>query len=94
MALTRIDPTQVASGNGWFARKVGGLVELRIHGLDSSVSETLPVEFSPAVQTYVPVSAPSTTSAYTPRVAVTYMGALTAQGYTGRAYGIATYHTT
>ena len=94
MALTRINPVREASGNGWKVRKVGGVVELRIHGLDSAAAETLPAEFTPVTQTYVPVSAQSTTSAYTPRVAVTSDGVLTAQGYTGRAYGIATYRTT
>lgn len=94
MALTRINPVREASGNGWHARKVGGVVELRINGLDAGASESLPTEFTPVTQTYIPVSAQSTTSAYTPRVAVTSTGSLTAQGYTGRAYGITTYRTT
>ena len=94
MALTRINPVREASGNGWHARKVGGVVELRINGLDSTATETLPKEFTPVTQTYVPVSAQSTTSAYTPRVAVTSNGIFTPQGYTGRAYGITTYRTT
>lgn len=94
MALTRINPVREVSGNGWQARKVGGVVELRINGLDASATESIPAEFSPVTQTYVPVSAQSTTSAYTPRVAITVSGVITPQGYTGRAYGIATYRTT
>lgn len=94
MALTRINPVREVSGNGWQARKVGGVVELRIKGLDASATETLPAGFTPVTQTYIPVSAQSTTSAYTPRVALTSDGIFTAQGYTGRAYGIATYRTT
>ena len=94
MTLTRINPVREASGNGWQARKVGGVVELRINGLDASATEVLPSEFTPVTQTYIPVSAQSTTSAYTPRVALTSDGVFTAQGYTGRAYGIITYRTT
>lgn len=94
MALTRINPVREVSGNGWQARKYGGVVELRIDGLDASAKEVLPAEFTPVTQTYLPVSAQSTTSAYTPRVAVALSGHLTAQGYTGKAYGIATYRTT
>lgn len=94
MALTRINPVREVSGNGWQARKVGGVVELRINGLDAGASESLPAEFSPVTQTYVPVSAQSTTSMYTPRIAVTISGIFTPQGYTGRAYGITTYLTT
>lgn len=94
MALTRINPVREVSGNGWQARKVGGVVELRINGLDASATETLPAEFSPVTQTYVPVSAQPTTPLYTPRIAITISGILTPQGFTGRAYGIATYHTT
>lgn len=94
MALTRINPVREASGNGWKARKVAGVVELRIDGLDASATESLPAEFTPVTQTYVPVSAQSITNAYTPRVAVTINGVLTPQGYTGKAYGIATYRTT
>lgn len=94
MALTRINPVREVSGNGWRARKVSGVVELRIDGLDASATEVLPSKFTPVTQTYVPVSAQSTTTAYTPRVAVTLSGHLTAQGYTGKAYGITTYRTT
>lgn len=94
MALSKVTPQVVtAQGNRWSARKTAGLVELRISGLYASASETLPAEFTPAAQTYVPVSAQSTTNAYTPRVAVTVTGVLTSQGYTGGAYGIATYRT-
>ena len=70
------------------------MFELRINGLDADASESLPAEFTPVTQTYIPVSAQSTTSMYTPRIAVTISGILTPQGYTGRAYGIATYRTT
>lgn len=83
-----------ASGAGWNARKVDGVVELRINGLDASATETLPAGFTPAEQTYVSVSAKSTMSSYTPRVAVTINGVLTSQGYTGAAYGITTYSAT
>lgn len=93
MALRRIDTVQEASGNGWQARKVSGVVELRISGLDSSATGSIPREFAPAEQTYVPVSAQSTTSSYTPRVAVTVLGNITPQWYTGGAYGIVTYRT-
>lgn len=93
MALRRIDAVQEASGDGWQARKHGKTVELRISGLDAGTSETLPTEFTPVTQTYVPVSAQSTTSAYTPRVAITSTGFITPQGYTGKAYGIITYRT-
>lgn len=93
MALRRIDAVQEASGDGWQARKHGKTVELRISGLGAGASETLPTEFTPTAQTYIPVSAQSTTSAYTPRIAVTVNGAITTQGYTGRAYGITTYRT-
>lgn len=95
MGLSKIQPREaITSGKGWQARKVGMVVELRINGLDASGTETLPTEFTPVTQTYIPVSAQSTTSAYTPRVAVTSTGVLTSQGYTGRAYGITTYRTT
>lgn len=94
MALTRINPVREVSGNGWQARKVSGVVELRISGLDASATEVLPSEFTPVAQTYVPVSAQSTTNLYTPRIAVTINGICTPQGYTGKAYGIATYRTT
>lgn len=94
MALTRINPVREVSGNGWQARKVSGVVELRISGLDASATEVLPTEFTPVTQTYVPVSAQSATSAYTPRVAITSTGFITPQGYTGKAYGIITYRTT
>ena len=91
MALTRINPVREASGNGWQARKYGGVVELRLDGLESSA--ILPAGFTPTVMTYVPVSAQQS-GGYTPRVAVNPAGNLTPQGYTGKAYGIATYRTT
>lgn len=95
MGLSKIQPREaIASGNGWQARKVGRVVELRINGLDASDTETLPTKFTPATQTYIPVSAQPTTSPYTPRVALTSAGVLTPQGYTGRAYGVTTYRTT
>ena len=95
VGLSKIQPREaITSGEGWQARKVGRVVELRINGLDASATETLPAGFTPVTQSYIPVSAQSTTSAYTPRVAVTSTGIFTAQGFTGRAYGITTYRTT
>lgn len=95
VGLRKVQPqVATARGDGWHARKVASVVELRINGLNASATETLPAGFTPAEQTYVSVSAKSTTSSYTPRVAVTIKGVLTSQGYTGSAYGIATYRAT
>lgn len=90
MALKKIGPATVtASGAGWSIRKTGLVVELCINGLEST--QPIPVEFAPPSMTYVPVSAQSNTSSYTPRVAINPSGVLTPQGYSGKAYAIITY---
>lgn len=90
MALRKIAPvTETASGTGWSVRKTGPVVELRIEGLDTQ--QSFPAQYAPTGQTYVPVSAQSTTSSYTPRVGVNKNGYLTPQGYSGAGWGIITY---
>lgn len=90
VALKRIYPeAKTASGDGWVARKTGNLVELRLEGLESQ--QVMPAEFGPTKMTYTPVSAQSTTNAYTPRVAVNPSGAITPQGYSGKGWGVITY---
>lgn len=90
MSLKKVSPvTETASGTGWSVKKTGNVVELRIEGLD--IQQSFPTQYAPTAQTYVPVSAQSSTSSYTPRVAINSGGAITPQGYTGKAYGIVTY---
>lgn len=90
MALRKIAPvTETASGTGWSVRKTGNVVELHIDGLDTQ--QSFPAQYAPTVQTYAPVSAQSTTNAYTPRITISPIGAITPQGYTGKAYGVVTY---
>lgn len=90
MALRKIAPvTETASGEGWSVKKTGNVVELRIDGLETQ--QVMPSEFGPTKMTYTPVSAQSTTNAYTPRVAINPSGAITPQGYNGKGWGIITY---
>ena len=90
MALKRIYPeVKTASGDGWAARKTGNLVELRLEGLESQ--QVIPAEYAPTKMTYVPVSAQSTTNLYTPRVALNPSGAITPQGYAGKAWAVIVY---
>ncbi|OFK66595.1 hypothetical protein HMPREF2806_09600 [Corynebacterium sp. HMSC076G08] len=90
MALRKITPTpETASGAGWSVKKTGNVVELRIEGLETQ--ESFPEQYAPTSQTYAPVSAQSTTSAYTPRVGINSRGYLTPQGYSGKGWGVITY---
>jgi len=90
MTLKKIAPVaETASGTGWSVRKTGNVVELRIDGLDSQ--QSFPAQYAPTSMTYAPVSAQSTTNLYTPRVSINPTGAITPQGYTGKAYGVITY---
>lgn len=89
-AVASLTPiTESASGTGWSVRNTGNVVELRIEGLDTQ--QSFPSRYAPTAMTYAPVSAQSSTSSYTPRVAINTGGVITPQGFTGKAYGVITY---